>query len=193
LRISPGGLGMARIFLVLHFKRKSMKQHFRMFAAYNAWANARLYDAASTLKDEDFQRVVATVPGSLMSVLNHILATDRIWMKRFTGEGDPPASGDAIIQDDFAKLHFLRKTEDARISSWVEDLGEKALTGRFSYMTVSDMRTISHRLAPALANFFNYQTQYRGQAEMMLKVLGMTLDKSDISTFQKTEKGREFA
>lgn len=170
-----------------------MKQHFRMFAAYNAWANARLYDAASTLKDEDFQRVVATVPGSLVSVLNHILATDRIWMKRFTGEGDPPASGDTIIQDDLAKLHFLRKTEDMRISNWVEELGEKALTGRFSYMTVSDMRTISHRLVPALANFFNYQTQYRGQAEMILKVLGVTLDKSDISTFQKTEKGREFA
>ena len=33
-------------------------------------------------------------------------------------------------------------------------------------MTVSDMRTVSQRLAPALAHFFNHQTHHRGQAHM---------------------------
>ena len=85
-----------------------MKQHFMMFAAYNAWANRRLYDAASELTDEEFRRDVGAFFGSLMGTLNHLVAADRIWMKRFTGEGDPPASLGSIIEPDLTKLRALR-------------------------------------------------------------------------------------
>jgi uncharacterized damage-inducible protein DinB len=33
-----------------------MKRNFMMFAAYNAWANGRVYDAASALSQEEFGR-----------------------------------------------------------------------------------------------------------------------------------------
>ena len=33
-----------------------MKAHFDMMAAYNAWANGRLYDAAHALPDEEYRR-----------------------------------------------------------------------------------------------------------------------------------------
>lgn len=33
-----------------------MRQHFMMFAAYNQWANGRIYDAAAELTDEEFNR-----------------------------------------------------------------------------------------------------------------------------------------
>ena len=46
------------------------------------------------------------------------------------------------------------------------------MPGRFTYMTVTDMRTVSQRLAPALAHLFNHQTHHRGQAHMILTVLG---------------------
>ena len=36
--------------------------------------------------------------------LNHLLATDRIWMKRFTGEGEAPERLDAILHDRLADL-----------------------------------------------------------------------------------------
>lgn len=170
-----------------------MKQHFMMFAAYNAWANQRVYDAAGNLAGEELWRDTGAFFKSLAGTLNHILAADRIWMKRFTGEGDAPSQLDTVLYEDFAKLRVARQAEDARIMAWINGLSDTALAGRFSYMTVTDMRTISQRFAPALAHFFNHQTHHRGQAHMGLTVLGQPSVQLDLIAFQRTEEGRAFA
>jgi uncharacterized damage-inducible protein DinB len=170
-----------------------MKQHFEMFAAYNKWANGRIYAAASELTKEDYERNMGAFFGSMMGTLNHLLATDRIWMKRFTGEGEAPTTLDAVIARDFARLKLLRETEDARIQAWIGSLREKDLAGRFTYTTLSDMRRISQRLAPALAHFFNHQTHHRGQAHTILTALGRPSVVLDLAFFQRTEEGRAFA
>ena len=170
-----------------------MKQHFMMFAAYNQWANGRIYDAAGDLNDEEFNRNVGAFFGSMMGTLNHLLTADRIWMKRFTGEGDAPASLDAIMHRALPVLRMARESEDRRIIDWVVGLSDKALSGRFTYMTVSDMRTVSQRLAPALAHVFNHQTHHRGQAHAILTILGRPSVPLDLMLFQRTEEGRVYA
>jgi uncharacterized damage-inducible protein DinB len=170
-----------------------MKQHFMMFAAYNQWANNRIYDAALELTDEEFNRPVGAAFGSLMGTLNHLLVADRIWMKRFTSEGDAPAALDTIVHRALAALRMARETEDRRIAEWVATLTEKALAGRFTYMTVTDMRTVSQRLAPALAHLFNHQTHHRGQAHTILTMLGQPSVTLDLVYFQRTEEGRAYA
>jgi uncharacterized damage-inducible protein DinB len=170
-----------------------MKQHFMMFAAYNAWANRCIYDAASALSTEEFCRDTGAFFKSMMGTLNHLVATDRIWMKRFTGKGDAPAALDAIIHADLGKLRAAREIEDQRIIAWIDGLDAKALSGRFTYMTVSDMRTISQRLAPALDHLFNHQTHHRGQAHMILTTLGKPSVRLDLIAFQRSEEGRAFA
>ena len=80
-----------------------MKKHFMMFAAYNQWANGRVYDAASLLSDEEYRCDTGAFFKSMMGTLNHIVAGDRIWMKRFTGEGEAPTTLDAIIHSRFRK------------------------------------------------------------------------------------------
>lgn len=169
-----------------------MKRHFMMFAAYNQWANNRLYDAVDNLTDEEFGRDAGAFFGSMMGTLNHLLVTDRIWMKRFTGQGDAPAGLDAIIQRALPALRMAREAEDKRIVGWVEGLSDKDIAGRFSYVT-TDMRTISQRLAPALDHLFNHQTHHRGQAHMILTVLGRPSLILDLMHFQRTEEGRAFA
>lgn len=169
-----------------------MKQRFTMFAAYNAWANGRLYDAASMLSAEEFSRDTGAFFKSMMGTLNHLLATDRIWMKRFTGKGDAPAALDATVHADFGKLRAAREIEDQRIITWIGGLEAAAFSGRFSYMTVSDMRTISQRLAPALDHLFNHQTHHRGQAHMILTALGKPSVQLDLIAFQRSEEGRAF-
>lgn len=170
-----------------------MRQHFMMFAAYNQWANGRIYDAAAELTDEEFNRPTGAVFGSMMGTLNHLLAGDRIWLKRFTGEGDAPTALDAIVHKGLGALRVAREAEDRRIVDWVGTLSEKALSGRFTYMTVIDMRTVSQRLAPALGHFFNHQTHHRGQAHMILTVLGRPSVPLDLIYFQRTEEGRAYA
>ena len=73
-----------------------MKQHFMMFAAYNYWANGQIYDVAAELTDEEFGRDVGAFFGSMMGTLNHLLVADRIWMKRFTSEGEAPRAGASV-------------------------------------------------------------------------------------------------
>lgn len=170
-----------------------MKQHFMMFAAYNAWANQQIYDASSTLTQDEFIRDVGAFFKSMRGTLNHLLVADRIWLKRFTGEGDAPSSLDTTLFVDFAKLWKARKAEDHRLIEWIGSQSEKALAGRFTYMTVTDMRTISQRLSPALSHLFNHQTHHRGQAHTVLTVLGKEAPTLDLIYFQRTEEGRAFA
>ncbi|PSJ61047.1 DinB family protein [Kumtagia ephedrae] len=170
-----------------------MKQHFQMFAAYNRWANQRVYDAVAELTAEEFSRDTGAFFTSAMGTLNHLLATDRIWMKRFTGEGDAPARLDAILHRDFAPLRKARIAEDDRIVGWIAGLGEEQFAGRFTYITATDVRTISQRLAPALAHLFNHQTHHRGQMHTILTGLGKPSLTLDLIYFQRTDEGRAFA
>lgn len=170
-----------------------MHQHFLMFAAYNCWANTRLYDAVAELSPEEFTRDVGAYFKSMCGTLNHLLVADRIWMHRFTGEGDLPASLDETLFDDFRKLRIAREIEDIRIDEWISGLDDARLAGRFTYMTVSDMRTVSQRLSPALSHLFNHQTHHRGHAHGVLSLLGKSPPSLDLSFFQRAPAGRRWA
>ncbi|TWG93760.1 putative damage-inducible protein DinB [Mesorhizobium sp. J18] len=170
-----------------------MKEHFKMMAAYNTWANRRIYDAAAGLSDEECGRDVGTFFRSMMGTLNHILVADRIWMKRFTGEGDAPTRLDAILHPDLSALRSAREKEDQRIASWIEGLEESTLAGSIAYTTVTNSQRVSQRLAPTLSHFFNHQTHHRGQAHMILSVLGKEPPSLDLAYFQRMPEGQDFA
>jgi uncharacterized damage-inducible protein DinB len=170
-----------------------MKQHFEMLAAYNAWANLRIYDAAAALSEDDLNRDTGAFFKSLIGTLNHILVADRIWLKRFTGQGEAPAALDAVLFPKLKPLRLARTAEDNRIRIFIDQQDEDALAGRFTYMTVTDMRTVSQRLAPALGHLFNHQTHHRGQAHMILTSLGQPSVALDLIYFQRTEEGRAYA
>ena len=92
-----------------------MKTHFVKMAGYNAWANTRLYAEAHSLPDESYRKNVGAFFGSLHGTLNHLLVTDRIWMRRLTGVGDHPEKLNAILFDDLSALERARREEDDRI------------------------------------------------------------------------------
>lgn len=164
-----------------------------MMAAYNRWANRLIYDAASVLTDEEYRRDTGAFFASMNGTLNHLLVTDQIWMYRFTGKGELPGPIDMILHDSFDELRQAREAMDERIQSWVETLDDEVLSGRFTYVTVTDLKTVSQRLAPALSHFFNHQTHHRGHAHMILSVLGENPPSLDLIYFQRTPEGRAFA
>lgn len=143
-------------------------ERYNMFAGYNAWSNERLYDAASKLSDADYRADRGAFFKSLHGTLNHILVADRIWMRRFTGQGEAPARLDTILHEDLASLRAARDREDARIAAYVGQLTEDELSTNFSYQTIVNPKTVTQPLAPALDHFFNHQTHHRGQAHAIL-------------------------
>ena len=70
-------------------------ENFRQLADYNHWANRRIYAAALDMPEEQYRRVTGVFFGSLHGTLNHLLLTDRVWLKRLTGEGEHPKRLDA--------------------------------------------------------------------------------------------------
>src|ERR1700712_2435729 len=99
-----------------------MKEYFEQRAAYNHWANARLYQAALALSDDDYRRDVGAFFKSMHGTLNHLLLTDRLWMKRLTGEGDHPDKLNAIIHEERRALALARAEEDDRIVRYIAGL-----------------------------------------------------------------------
>ena len=51
---------------------------FKQFAAYNKWANARLYAAALDLSQSSYRLHIGVAFGGLHGTLNHLLLTDRL-------------------------------------------------------------------------------------------------------------------
>jgi uncharacterized damage-inducible protein DinB len=149
-----------------------MKPRYRMFAAYNAWANTRIYAAAATLSDTDYRVDRGAFFKSVHGTLNHLLVADRIWMRRFTGSGEPPGHLDSILFEDRDALWTARQAEDARIAHYIADLSEADFSGRLRYQTVTNPRAIEQELWPALDHFFNHQTHHRGQAHGLLSAIG---------------------
>jgi uncharacterized damage-inducible protein DinB len=114
-----------------------MKAYFEQRAAYNRWANARLYEAALSLSEADYRRDVGAFFRSMHGTLNHLLLTDRLWLKRLTGEGEHPNELNAIIYEDRRALAAARSDEDDRIVAYVASLDEAALDGLQNYATTS--------------------------------------------------------
>jgi uncharacterized damage-inducible protein DinB len=148
-----------------------MKSRYQMFAGYNAWCNARLYDTAATLSDADYRADRGAFFKSVHGTLNHLLVGDRIWMKRFTGIGEQPPSLNAILYDDFAALRTARQTQDTLISRYIAALSDDDLNRTIRYRTVVKPQTIEQALKPALDHFFNHQTHHRGQAHGLLTAI----------------------
>jgi uncharacterized damage-inducible protein DinB len=163
----------------------AMKAHFDSFARYNAWANRRLYEAAADLDDSRYREDRGAFFKSVHGTLNHLLVTDRIWMRRITGEGEAPDRLDAILFEDFSPLRAAREVEDARIIDHVTGLTEARLSGVIRYHRVSTPDFVEQELAPALAHLFNHQTHHRGQAHAILTGLVGRAPELDLLAFQR--------
>src|SRR5712675_1943788 len=143
---------------------------FRQLAAYNRWANSRLYAAALDLSDQAYRLHIGVFFGGLHGTLNHLLLTDRLWLKRLTGEGDQPDQLDAILYEDRTELTRARIAEDNRLVEVVDKYDEASLAGLHSYKTASGMPQ-SQVLLDILLHLFNHQTHHRGQAHACLSIL----------------------
>jgi uncharacterized damage-inducible protein DinB len=141
----------------------------RTFARYNRWANGRLATAVAALDEEAYRADRGLFFGSIHGTLNHLLAADRLWFHRLTGEveGDLPTTLDQILFAARAELLAARAREDARIVAFAQSLDASRLAGVFSYRNMAGA-TFTQPLAPVLAHVFNHQTHHRGQVHAAL-------------------------
>jgi uncharacterized damage-inducible protein DinB len=160
-------------------------ENFKHLADYNQWANRRLYGAVLAMPDEAYRRRTGVFFGSLHGTLNHLLLTDRVWLKRLTGEGEHPNRLDAILFEDLGDLLRARIAEDARLKGVISSYSEADLGEAVSYQTMSGQPQ-RQKLQDILLHLFNHQTHHRGQAHACCSIVTGTEPPSlDLLAFQR--------
>lgn len=159
------------------------KAHFEQFAAYNRWANRKLYAVAAALSDAQFREDRGAFFGSLRGTLNHILVGDLLWFGRIEGRGPMPSTLDTIVHDGFADLRAAREAMDERIVEAIDAMEPGRFAGTLSYRTT---KGIAHErpMVEILTHVFNHQTHHRGQAHGLLSQFGLEAPSIDHLPFR---------
>ena len=145
-----------------------MKAHFRRLAAYNCWANDRLYDAVGKLPPAEFAAPRVGFFPSLAKTLNHILVGDSLWLGRLDGQGSPGINRlDQQLHSEFAALRQARASLDTRYIAFIDGLSEARIGENLVYKTVAG-EAMETAIDQVLTHVFNHQTHHRGQAHAML-------------------------
>ncbi|MCA1854906.1 DinB family protein [Massilia oculi] len=166
------------------------REAIALLASYNADMNGRLYAAAARLPQEALRIDRGAFFGSLIGTLNHIVAGDTIWLRRFMGH---PADFAALkpmaaiampgalawrYSDDLSLLYTHRVRIDGIITALAAELTDADLAQPLAYRNArGDNRKHFGHL---LLHFFNHQTHHRGQASTLLSQAGVDIGVTDL-------------
>lgn len=166
------------------------RRYAQTMAAYNAWMNARLYEACAKLSDADRKKDVGAFFKSIHGTLNHLMVADRIWMGRFTGRPFGATSLNQELFADFEELTRERRRTDAAITAWVDALTDARLAGMLHYTPMTNPQPRSAPLALAMMHFFNHQTHHRGQVTALLMQAGIDPGVTDLAAMPPLAAGQ---
>lgn len=155
---------------------------------YNAWATARLLNAATALSPEELRRDFETADHSVLGTLVHVYRAERLWLQRIRF-GTPktpwklPEDEDwMLLVEKWPELHtewkdFIRALEPPQTEQIIQ---------------YSDLKGAarSQPLWQILMHVVNHGTHHRGQVSGFLRVLGKTPPGVDEITFFR-DRARE--
>lgn len=161
-----------------------------LLASYNAAMNGRLYAAAATLPHDALRADRGAFFGSLIGTLNHLVAGDTIWLRRFMGH---PAGFPALVvmadmptptglawrySDDLDTLLAHRVRLDAVITGLAAQVTDADLAHPLVYRNARG--EFRKGFGAVLLHLFNHQTHHRGQASTLLSQAGVDIGATDL-------------
>lgn len=148
---------------------------------YNAWANARILNAASQLTSEQFLAATPFSYGSLRATLVHMLFAEWLWRQRW--EGQSPTGW--LVPEDFPTFEALRsrwENEGASLLEFVEHVSEEKLDTMVHYTTTSG-KPYENILWHLMLHLVNHGTQHRSEVAAMLTDFGSSPGDLDFIVF----------
>src|SRR5216684_3307335 len=136
-------------------------QEMRMLYDFNAWANHRSLNAASSLTAEQFVKPMGSSFGSVRDTLGHIFGAEWIWLERFQGRS-PASLPDTTQFKDVASL----------LERWME------------YKTLK-YGVYSNPLWQSMQHLVNHGSYHRGQVTTLLRQLGAQPILTDLMHFYR--------
>jgi uncharacterized damage-inducible protein DinB len=157
------------------------KNDLTLLYEYNRWANARVLDAVSKLKTEQFTKNMGNSFASVRDTLTHIMSAEWIWLRRWKGTS-PKAMLDPA---DYPSLDVLQ-TKWAEIereqADFVSGLPETSLETVIAYVNTKG-ETWRYPLGQMMQHVVNHSSYHRGQITTMLRQLGAEAVSTDFLLF----------
>lgn len=161
-----------------------------LLASYNASINTRLYAAAATLPKEMLVADRGAFFGSILGTLNHIVAGDTIWLRRFMAHPSDLPSLKAMVEipaptslahmysDDLDPLLEHRVRLDAIIEALAAEVSDRDLAQPLPYR--NSRGNFQKTFGSLLLHLFNHQTHHRGQASTLLSQSNVDIGVTDL-------------
>lgn len=159
-------------------------------ASYNSTMNCSVYAAAATLSRDALGAERGAFFGSILGTLNHIVAGDTIWLRRYQGhmanfaalrpmKDIPPPSGlTHRFSDDIGVLREHRMRLDALIEALAAEISDADLAQPVTYR--NSRGEFRKNFGSLLLHFFNHQTHHRGQVSTLLSQSGVDIGVTDL-------------
>jgi uncharacterized damage-inducible protein DinB len=148
-----------------------MKPLLQQYAAYNVWANQRLFDCINNLSDDQINREIASSFSSIHKTVLHMWFAEDIWWQRLKLAEQPVSNAD-LFTGSFSELQQQCNRQSGEWATWVAEATEVQLTHVFAYQN-SKKEQFKQPVYEMLLHVFNHGTYHRGQLVTMLRQLGV--------------------
>lgn len=149
--------------------------------AYDAWANARVFDAAEALTADQLGAAAASSFPSVRATLGHLVSAEWIWLRRWQGESPSviPAWADGAS---LAELRSRLAAVQAERDGYFASLGDADLARVVEYRNIAG-ETHAEPLAGLVRHVVNHSTYHRGQVTTQLRQIGVPPPATDLVVF----------
>jgi uncharacterized damage-inducible protein DinB len=158
-----------------------MLSYARALLAYDAWANARVFDAAARLDDAALRQ--SRWNSSILGALQHMCAAQAVWLARWTHR-QPRSRAAATLTD----IRETAAEQHAAVALFLDSLQERDWRSDIAY---ADSKGVPHRvpLGHLITHAFNHGTHHRAEAGLMLAEAGSTPGDLDLLFFAESYGG----
>jgi len=146
------------------------REDIRQLYDYNAWANARVLDAAAALTPEQFTRDLGSSFPSVRDTLTHVMAAEHVWLARWRGHS-PRRLLDAAEFPTLGDVRARWAEVERELSEFVRGVTDDSL-GRVIAYTNTRGEEWRYALGQMMQHVVTHSAYHRGQVTTMLRQLG---------------------
>ena len=161
-------------------------------ARYNAWANARIYNALRELSDEERKADRKAFFKSIHNTMNHVLLADLIYRERLERKPTTFTALDEVLHDGFDELEGAHRANDTWYAGFCAAMQQEELDANLTFTAVGmDQKEVfSLPMKLCLTNLFQHQVHHRGQVHQMISETGRPPPPVDVVKFGRGDIDR---
>ena len=148
-----------------------MKQLLLQYAAYNIWADQKMFDCINNLSDDQINREIASSFSSVYKTVLHKWDAEGIWWQRLklAERIERPSEN---FNENFAELSKKLSAQSRQWEEWITNASENQLNHVFAYQNTKKEQ-FKQPVHEMLLHLFNHGTYHRGQLVTMFRQLGV--------------------